>query len=312
MKNNINIDKTTEKILIIGANGFLGLNIFKILDKKENKDQNFSFIAADLRNINIPTDFPFFHIDITNSGETLKKIKKISPDIIILTAALTNVDQCEIHKKIAKKININGSKNVIKACRKNSSKLIFISTDFVFDGTKKNGNYNELDTPNPINYYGKTKFEAEKALINSEIEYLICRTSVLYGWNKTKFNFIIWILDKLKHNEKISIVFNQINSPTFVNNLAGILLKLIEKDIQGILHSAGDCALNRYEMAIKCAEIFNYDKDLIEKIEFIKQKALRPNDVSLDINKLKNIIGNESKIFSLDDGLKYMKNHEET
>jgi dTDP-4-dehydrorhamnose reductase len=184
-----------------------------------------------------------------------------------------------------------------------------MSTDFIFDGISKKGNYNENDTPNPLSYYAKTKYKAETAIINSEIDYTICRTAVLYGWNKDKQNFITWIINKLQQNKPIQIVTDQYNSPTFVRNLAEILLKLIEKDVKGIYHTAGDCQLNRYEMAIKCAEVFNLNKELISQLESIEQKAVRPKNAGLDISKLKNLIGSELKIYNLDDGLNYMKIH---
>ena len=110
-------------------------------------------------------------------------------------------------------------------------------------------------------------------IINSGIDFLICRTAVLYGWNYAKLNFIIWILNKLKQNEKTSIVSNQINSPTYIKNLAEIILRLIEKDAKGIYHTAGDVILSRYEMALLCAEVFNYNNELIVPIDSIKQKV---------------------------------------
>jgi len=184
-----------------------------------------------------------------------------------------------------------------------------MSTDFIFDGISKDGNYNENDTPNPLSHYGITKYNAEKAIINSEIEFTICRTAVLYGWNKKKQNFITWIVNKLQQKEPIQIVTDQFNSPTFVKNLAEILLKLIEKEAKGTYNTAGDCTLNRYEMAFKCAEVFNLKKELISQIETIEQKAIRPKNAGLDISKLKKLIGSELKIYNLDDGLNYMKDH---
>ncbi|MFX1391949.1 MAG: SDR family oxidoreductase [Promethearchaeota archaeon] len=296
-----------SKILIIGANGFLGTNILQFRNNFDFKDQNISFVAADLENSYIPREIPFFHINITNPEDLFKKIIKISPDIVILTAAMTDVDKNEELKELASKINTEAPINIMKTCKQTDSKLVFLSTDFVFDGFSKEGNYDERDEPNPINHYGKTKYEAEQAIINSEIEFLICRTAVLYGWNKRKLNFITWILNKLQNNEKITIVTNQINNATFVRNLAQILLKLIEKDTKGIYHTVGDGALSRFEMALKCAQIFNLDEALIIPIDHFKQKAKRPKNAGLNISKLKKLIGSELKIFSLDDGLKYMK-----
>ena len=308
MKNNITIDDNL-KILIIGANGFLGTNLLQFQNRYYNEDHKVQFFAADLNNSNIQPKIPFYHIDIINIDDTLKKIIKISPDIVILTAAMTNVNQCEFEKDLAKKVNTIGPKNVIEACKVLNSKLIFISTDFVFDGTKKDGLYNENDVPNPLSYYAKTKYDAELAITDSKLDFIICRTAVLYGWNKAKLNFITWILNKLEQHQKISIVTNQINSPTFVRNLANIILKLIEKEAKGIYHTAGDSSLSRYEIALKCADIFNFDKNLITPIENLNQKATRPKNAGLDISKLKKLVGSELKIYSLSNGLNYMKIH---
>jgi len=303
------VDKHSKTILILGANGFLGSNILQFRNTKKIRDLNYQFLAADTENSNVPIDVTFYHINITNPQDTFKKIEVISPDVILLTAAMTNVDQNEVDKDLATAINTEGPKNVLEACKKTGCKLIFMSTDFIFDGISKEGNYNENDTPNPLSYYAITKYKAEQAIINSKIDYLICRTAVLYGWNKDKHNFIMWVIDKLQQNEPIQIVTDQLNSPTFVINLAEILIKLIEKDAKGIYHTAGDCTLNRYEVAIKCAEIFNLKKELITPIKSIKQKAIRPKNVGLNISKLKRVIGSDLKIYNLDDGLNYMKNH---
>ncbi len=308
MKDNIIIDENL-KILIIGANGFLGTNLLQFQNTNYFRDQRVQFIAGDLKKSNIQHKIPFYYMDITDIDDTLKKIKKISPNVIILTAAMTNVDQCEVDKELAMKINTIGPKNVIEACKELNSKLIFMSTDFVFDGTKENILNNESDVPNPLSHYAKSKYDAEQAIIDSEIDFLICRTSVLYGWNKTKLNFITWILKNLEQNQKISIVINQINSPTFVRNLSKIILKLIEKKAKGIYHTAGDGSLSRYDIALKCADVFNHDKSLITPIDNLIQRATRPKKAGLDISKLKKLIGTELKIYSLNDGLNYMKNH---
>lgn len=307
MKNTIKIDENLKKILIIGANGFLGTNLLDLYEKEDSIYKNFYFSAADLEKTYINQTIPFYYIDITKSADVIKKIVNISPDIVILNAAMTNVDQCETDKKLATKINTEGPKNVIDACKKIRAKLVFMSTDFVFDGTKRNGFYTENDSPNPLSHYAKTKYFAEKAIIDSNIDFLICRTAVLYGWSKIKLNFITWVIKKLHQKEKISIVTNQINSPTFVRNLAQIILKLIEKGANGIYHTAGDDILNRYEIALNCAEIFNLNKNLIIPIEYFKQKAIRPENAGLDITKLKSLIGSELKIYNLNDGLNYMK-----
>ncbi|MFX1445460.1 MAG: SDR family oxidoreductase [Promethearchaeota archaeon] len=309
MNNGKSFTNYKKRILIIGANGFLGKNLLFFQDSKEIRNLNYLLIAGDLKNNNIPPDIPYFQMDITNQNDINKKIRQISPEIIILTAAFTNVDECEVNKNLTKKVNVDGVINIIHVSQIIDCKLIFMSTDFVFDGTKKQGLYSEEDIPHPINFYGKTKYEAELHIINSGIDFLICRAAVLYGWNQEKLNFITWILNNLKHEKKISIVSNQINNPTFVRNLAQILFKLIEKDAKGIFHTAGDDVLSRYNIAVKCAEIFNYDQDLITPVEKLHQTAIRPENAGLNITKLKKFLGPEFRIYNLDDGLTYMKNN---
>ncbi len=308
MNNIIKTGNNMKKVLVIGANGFLGTNLFEFRNSEFLSNQNLQLVAGDLDNSNLPSDIPFYTIDITDYEQSEKNIIKISPDIIVLTAAMTNVDQCEVDRKLASKINVIGPRNIVKACIKTNSKLVFLSTDFVFDGEKKRGSYyKETNIPNPLSYYAKTKYKAELIIFNSGIEFLICRTSVLYGWNEIKLNFITWVLNNLKQNNQISIITNQINSPTQVTNLAQIILKLIEKNAKGIYNTAGSCAVSRYEIALKCAEVFGYNKNLIIPIDSFEQKAIRPKNVGLDINKLNKLIGNELKIFNLEEGLIYMK-----
>lgn len=296
-----------KKILIIGANGFLGRNLLQVYNTNSEYKKSFSIITSDLTKTNISPKFPFFQLDITDPGKVDEIIEKILPDIIILTAAMTDVDQCEEKKDLARRINFYGPKNIVEACKKFNCKLVFLSTDFVFDGEKTDSLYNEQDIPNPQSYYGLTKFHSELAIIYSEIDYLICRTAVLYGWNETKLNFITWILNNLKNGKKLNIVTNQINSPTYVKNLAEIILDLIKKNRHGIFHTTGDSALNRYEMALKCAEIFGYDKSLISPIPNLKQKAKRPKNAGLDVKKLKNSLNDTVKIYTIENGLKEMR-----
>lgn len=295
------------KFLIIGANGFFGTNLLQIRNNEKIKKLGFNLFAADLNSSNIPPEVPFYNLDIVNGQKTKRIIKKINPDIVILTAAKSDVDGCETNKELATQINVNGTKNVLIACEKIKTKLFFLSTDFIFDGISKKGNYNEDDVPNPLNHYGFTKYQAEKVIYNSKIEFCICRAAVLYGWNPLKLNFITWILSKLEQNQKITVVTTQFNNPTFIVNLAQILLKLIEKGATDIYHTAGIESLNKYEMAIKCAEFFDFDKNLIIPVENVKQIAIRPKNVGLDISKLEKLISSELKIYNLYDGLNDMK-----
>ncbi len=271
------------KILITGSNGLLGTKLMNILS-------NFNVIGIDLRssnsmNLKLPEN------DITKN-EIIKKIEEIRPDIIIHTAAYTDVDKCEIEKEKCYDVNVNGTKNIIEAAKLVNAKIIYISTDFVFDGKKRN--YSEDDKPNPSIYYSKTKFEGEELVK----KYLIIRSSVLYGYNNKNdnSNFVKWVIENLKENKRIKVVNDQINNPTLIDDICYAITKLINQT--GIFHVTGSEAISRYDFALKIAEVFNLNKDLIEPItsEELNQKAIRPKDVSLDTLKIKSLGINMSNI----------------
>jgi dTDP-4-dehydrorhamnose reductase len=160
--------------------------------------------------------YPKERIDITKK-EIFIAIKKVKPEFVIHCAAFTDVDGCEIQKEKAWEVNVTGTENVAKACQKIGAKMIYVSTDFVFDGKK--GMYKETDKTNPINYYGKTKLEGEKRVKEICKNYVIARTSVLYGWHE-RLNFVTWVIEQLKNKNKIRIVTDQYTSPTLADNLA--------------------------------------------------------------------------------------------
>jgi len=169
-------------------------------------------------------------------------IRKTAPDVVVHTAAFTNVDRCELDRKKAYQINVEGTRNVALGAR--NSKVVYISTDYIFDGEV--GMYHENDKPNPVSYYGQTKFEGEQIVQDICDNYIIARTSVLYGWH-TRLNFVSWVIHELQKGNKINIVTDQFNSPTLVDDLAEQIIMLIERDKRGIFHTAGGERISRYE-----------------------------------------------------------------
>jgi len=168
-----------NKLLITGASGLLGNKIVKLA--------TINHTVIPLHNTK-PLHTSSLKLEITNLSEVLNLFQKLEPDIVIHTASETNVDKCETEKEHAWKINAEGTRNIAVACSKVGAKLVYISTDYVFDGEK--GNYDEQDKPNPINYYGVTKLEGENQVINNCKNYVILRTSVLYGSQPWKQNFV--------------------------------------------------------------------------------------------------------------------------
>ena len=209
-----------KKILVIGGSSLLG---YKILTNTNNFELFGSYNKNSINFKNIET----IKIDVTNENNC-EDILRLKPDIIINTAAITNVDYCERFEKNAFDVNVTGTKNIANIAKKLRSKLIHISTDAVFSGDKKF--YIEKDEPNPINIYGKTKLESEK-IVSKVKGSIILRPSVIFGWIPSEYiktndesrktmNFGLWVLDQLNKNNKISIVNDQINTPTLADNLA--------------------------------------------------------------------------------------------
>jgi dTDP-4-dehydrorhamnose reductase len=245
--------------------------------------------------------------DVSDGNAVKKAFRKIKPEVVVHAAALTNVDKCEVDKKLAWKINVEGTENIAKLCKEHDVFLIYISTDYVFDGER--GMYKENDDPAPINYYGFTKLKGEEKVKHIVDEYCIARTSVIYGLIPAtgKINFTLWLLEKLKEKEKVKIVTDQWNSPTLNTNLADMLLEIIERKKTGIYHLAGATRINRYRFAELIAKTFKLDSKLITPTSSTEFSwiAKRPQDSSLSVKKAYCILKNKPS--KVNEALKKMR-----
>jgi len=282
-----------DKLLLVGSTGLVGSKIAPLAHAYEFETYNTHNTS--------PSPHPnSTKLDITDLEATKALVAKIRPYAIINVAALTNVDYCETHREEAERVNVHGPENLAEAAQQNSSRLVQVSTDSVFDGTR--GHYTEVDPPNPINYYSKTKLESE-TVVSQISSYAIARPSVVYGWHfrvggtpsgSTKsMNFAMFVLDKLGRKEPVRAIKDQYNSPTFADNLAHALLRLARLTENGIFHTAGRSCLNRYEFALDLARIFGYSSDLLRAVpssEF-EQVAHRPKNCCLRVQKAEKILG---------------------
>jgi len=284
-------------ILIIGASGFVGTLLYEIL-AKENEVIGTFYLQQSKKE-----GFQYLDIRDRKSVDTL--IREIKPAVIILTAALTYVDYCETHQNEAFEINVLGTKNVVLMAKEMNSKFVFFSTEYVFDGKK--GPYSEIDFPNPINYYGKTKLYGEKIIIDNLTDYLIIRTTVVYGYEKGGKNFIMQLIQKNKAGEAMNVPVDQYGSPTFRDNLVEATIELIQKDKRGIYNVVGSEVMNRFDFSILAAEILGLDKSLIipKATSELGQQAPRPLNAGLKIDKIIQEI--ETKLLSPKEGLEILK-----
>jgi len=237
------------KILVIGGSGVIGYQLVNYFFKKQvNVDFTYKTNKLDFVKGN--------ELDITNQNETLGLIQKSKPDVVIQTAALTNVDYCEKNHSIADSINVQGTSNIIKACKIINCKIIYISTSFVFDGSKEQ--YFEDDKSSPSTYYGITKHEGEKLTKESGLQYLILRTDQPYCWTK-KWQHpisVLRVLNSLRSGKKLKEIKNWYNTPTYVPDFINVVSKLLSENSSGIYHLVGSDFISRYNWALIIAKIF--------------------------------------------------------
>ncbi|MBK6507656.1 MAG: dTDP-4-dehydrorhamnose reductase [Ignavibacteria bacterium] len=261
-------------ILVTGSNGLLGQAVSKMFIRETDHD----IMLTSAEDGSYVKDIHEYHtLDITRKDDVKKIASEFIPDVIVNCAAFTNVDLCETERELSWKINVDGVKNLIIAARINNARVIHFSTDYVFDG--KNGPYSEEDVPNPISFYGREKLASENALKTSDVNHTIIRTLVLYGTGeKVKSNFVLWMIDKLKNNEPVNIVTDQISNVTMIEDLALGTMRIVDRGCSGIYNIAGNDILSRYDFAMKVCEVFGYDKGLVRPItsELLNQPAPRP------------------------------------
>jgi len=296
------------KLLIIGGGGQLGSKLI------EYGRENHTLYATYMTRRPFLDPEQTFQIDKTQKKSITDLVSKIKPSAVIDTAALHNVDLCETDNAKAFSVNVEGTQNIAEVCNKLGAKMVFISTDYVFDGTK--GLYKEEDAPKPINYYGASKLQGEQAVKKTCSNYAIARTSIIYSYLPAKqeqsssgkpLNFAIWATEKLAKNESLNIVNDQYGSPTLADSLAQTLIKICENNINGLYHIAGRTRLNRYEFTFKLAEKMGYDTTLIKPINSsnLKQTAERPLDSSLNVEKIENTL--KTPMLTIDQALAILK-----
>ncbi|MGH7203673.1 MAG: SDR family oxidoreductase [Candidatus Levyibacteriota bacterium] len=270
-------------IFTIGGSGLVGSRIVELLDSKHTFD-DLSLSKG---------------VDITNPS-SLDIIKNDTEhDVVLLLAAKADVDGCEADKPMGEegaafKINVTGVQNVVNACKQTNKKILYISTDFVFDGTKEPPyEYTEDDIPNPGNWYATTKYKGEEVVKNSDIPFLIVR--IAYPYRKEfplKKDFVRAIASRLENNQPVAAVTDHIMTPTLIDDVAFAVDVLLENNEKGIYHVVGSESLSPYDAAMTIADIFGFDKSLISKTtraEYFKGKAQRPFNLSLNNARIKQL-----------------------
>lgn len=278
------------KILVTGANGLLGQKLSALLMEDENvlpiltTKNKISFPIV--RGISSP-------MDITDRQQVESVLRETTPDVVINTAAMTLVDKCETEQDECWKNNVEAVKNLIDGCKSIGAHLIHVSTDFIFKGD--HGPLDENATPEPVNFYGKSKAAAEELIQKSDINWSILRTVLVYGvtFDMSRTNIVLWVKDSLEKGKSIKVVNDQWRTPTLAEDLAMGCYLAAKKKASGIYNISGKDFMTPYDMAIKTADVFGLDKSLITPTnsnEF-KQTAARPLKTGFIIDKATKDLG---------------------
>jgi dTDP-4-dehydrorhamnose reductase len=276
------------KLLITGASGLYGSKLAEIAEKEGH--EVYSFHSQHQASHGTP-----LKLDITDMQNVEAKTAEIKPDAIVHAASMTDVDKCELNREHAWRVNVEATINIANAAKTAGAYLLYISTDYVFDGEK--GCYRETDLPSPLSYYAYTKLKAEEHIKNIVNECCIVRPSVIYGATPAagKINFALWVINKLKNKEQAKVFVDQWNSPTLNTSLAEMTLEAVERKLTGIYHMSGASRISRHDYASALAKTFRLDESLLIPtcMKDFSFPAKRPKDSSLNTSKAEKTLKNK-------------------
>ena len=264
------------KILITGINGLVGNALFNFYSDSNNE------LLLTSRNLE---GLASTSLDITKKEEVDNIIDEFKPDAVINAAAIADVDLCEEEKEVCWNTNVTAIGYLIEACKRHDTHLIHISTDYIFNG-EKDGLYVENDNPDPLGYYGESKLGGENILKESNIDYTILRTILVYGKHK-KPNIVLKVKNRLENGNQVNLVDDQIRTLTYVDDLVRACDAVVNRKISGVYHISGNEMMSYYEIGMKIADHFSLDKSLINKMKTssLNQKAKRPPKTGFVLEK---------------------------
>ncbi len=291
-----------ETILVTGSNGLLGQKLTDLY--LQNNNINLVATGKGLNRYPSKEGYVYQEMDITNSHNVKEVLEMYKPSVVIHTAAMTQVDDCEFKKEECVSLNIDAVRNLAQLSSDMNFHLVHLSTDFIFDGTKPM--YTETDEPNPLSYYGWSKLEAEKMVMENAKSWSILRTILVYGQvaDMSRSNIILWTYNTLKEQKSAKVVFDQFRTPTLAEDLAMGCFLAAEKKAQGIFNIAGKDYVSIIELVEKVASMYHFSTENIETVssDTLNQPAKRPPITGLNIQKAQEVLGYEPH--SLEDGIK--------
>ncbi len=275
------------KVLVTGGSGLLGSALVELLARKGH-----AVVATYHSHEPKPlSGVKWVKVDISQ-GYLLEDLAwKERPQAVVHCAAMTDVDRCEVERERAWRTNVEATRSAVRAARAVNAHIVYVSTDYVFDGER--GMYREEDLPNPVNFYGLTKLVGEEIVRSSDILYTIVRPSAIYGLGGSKKSFAEYVAEKLSRGEEVPALTDQYVSPTYNRYLAEAIARVLELRPLGTLHVAGERA-SRYDFALAIAELLGAPKDLVKPArtsDMRHRAARRPRDSSLDTSRARELLG---------------------
>ena len=300
------------KILITGSNGLLGQKLVaRIVASGKHELIATSRGENRLKKVD-PSKYSFISMDISDREEVFDVITSQRPDAVIHGAAMTHVDQCEQNQDDCWKVNVDSTQNLVDACKEIDAYLVHVSTDFIFDGS--HGPLTEDEIPNPVNFYGESKLEAERLIEKSGVRAGIARTVLVYGIaeDMSRSNIILWVKNSLESGKEIHVVNDQWRTPTLAEDLAQGCLLLAEQQPAGIYNISGKDFLSPYQMAVLTSEFFELDQSKLNETDGSRfsQPAKRPPRTGFIIEKAREELGYEPHSFK--EGLAVLKEQMES
>jgi len=279
------------KILITGSNGLLGQKLLHKL-RQDLSVELFATSKGENR-VSEQNGYTYSELDITDQKQVAELIANKKPDVVINTAAMTNVDLCEDERQDCDALNVEAVRYLADACEKIDAHLIQISTDFIFDG--EDGPYTEQDMPNPLSYYGLSKLKSEQLLQAHSVKWTVLRTIIVFGVgeNLSKGNIVLWAKGALEKGEPLNIIDDQFRAPTLAEDLADICILAAKKKAFGIFNASGKDIMSIYEIVERIAKHYGNSTENLNKIstETLKQKAGRPPKTGFILDKSRKELG---------------------
>jgi len=273
------------KILVTGSNGLLGQKLLHKL-RQDSSVELFATSKGENR-VSEQNGYTYSELDITDEKQVAELIANKKPDVVINTAAMTNVDLCEDEKQACDALNVDAVRYLADACEKIDAHLIQISTDFIFDG--EDGPYTEQDKPNPLSYYGLSKLKSEQLLQAHSVKWTILRTIILFGVGErlSKGNIVLWAKGALAKGDPLNIIDDQFRAPTLAEDLADICILAAKKKALGIFNASGKDIMSIYEIVERIAKHYGNSTDNLNKISTstLSQKAVRPPRTGFILDK---------------------------